>query len=67
MDRSTTFEIMGFILIIIGLGIFFYLYPPNFEQVLVVAAILLIIVGIFVGIGGVVASVSRASAGTPIK
>ena len=66
MERNIILEIAGFILVIIGLGIFFYLYPPDFKQILIVAALLLIVVGIFVGLGGVVASVSAQQKGTPM-
>ncbi|HIK00129.1 TPA: hypothetical protein H1016_01150 [archaeon] len=67
MGRSTILEITSFVLIIAGLGIFFYLYPPDFKQILVAAAILLIVVGIFVGIGGAVASMRAPQKGTPMS
>ncbi len=67
MERNIILEISGFVFLVAGIGIIFYLYPPDLKQVLILVAVILIILGIFIGLGGVITSVSKPEKGIPIK
>ena len=67
MNRSAILQILSLVLLIAGVGILFYLYPPNFKQILIVGAVVLILIGFFLGIGGVVTSVGKPEKGTIMK